>query len=55
MISAVWDLHLDQYQAEYTKQKEDKLLIYRTKWKIHFAICFVHKRKKNLTFRVDIW
>ena len=35
-------------------KKRTKLLIYRPKWKIHFAICFVHKMKKishfGLTF-----
>ena len=37
MISAVWDLHLDQYQAELmilnTKQKEDKITDLQAKMK----------------------
>ena len=31
-------------------KKRTKLLIYRPKWKIHFAICFVHKIKKFSLF-----
>ena len=31
-------------------KKRTKLLIYRQKWKIHFAICFVHKMKKFSLF-----
>ena len=58
MISAVWDLHLDQYQAElmiYRAKRGTKLLIYRPKCKIHFAICFCTQNEKILTFRVDLW
>ena len=31
-------------------KKRTKLLIYRRKWKIHFAICFVHKMEKISLF-----
>ena len=31
-------------------KQRTKLLIYRPKWKIHFAICFVHKMKKFSLF-----
>ena len=54
MISAVWDLDLDQYQADLMihvqSKKRTNWLIYRPKWKIHFAICFVHKMKKFSLF-----
>ena len=58
MISAVWDLHLDQYQAElmiYTKQKEDKITDLQAKKKNSLCHLFCTQNKKNLTFRVDIW
>ena len=57
MISAVWDLHLDQYQAE--------LMIYKAKrgqnyWftgqNEKFTLPFVlYTKWKILTFRVDLW
>ena len=54
MISAIWDLHLDQYQAELMiyKAKRGQNYWYSPKWKIHFAICFVHKIKKFSLFRL---
>ena len=36
----------------YKAKKRTKLLIYRPKWKIHFAICFVHKMKRFSLFRL---
>ena len=53
LISAVWDLHLESISSwinDIQSKKRTKLLIYRPKWKIHFAICFVHKMKKISLF-----
>ena len=53
MISAVWDLHLGSISSwinDIQSKKRTKLLIYRPTWKIHCAICFVHKMKKFSLF-----
>ena len=54
MISAVWDLHLDQYQAElmiYTKQKEDKITDLQAKIKnsLCHLFCTQHLWSQKVT------
>ena len=53
MISAVWDLHLDQYQAKLMiyKAKKGKITDLQAKMKNSLsAICFVHKMKELSLF-----
>ena len=52
MISAVWDLHLDQYQAELMIYKITDL---QAKMKNSLCHLFCTQNEKILTFWVDLW